>query len=270
MECGSPFEEAGHGKFQASQGRPYSESPNRQPAPRGYSSERYSTEEQPVMYADSTLAAEVPTRYRQQPNPMLEQLKATVEEYGQYFVKYLKKPTAVFQNPHAEYLNGLTTFLLFVMFTGIGYFSLKPPGKSFFPFVGETFLYFAVHAAIIVVSLYTVSRFFGPELSLKKFIGIYGTHLIPTLIIGAAANLLIQFDLPAYGTVLLSLSATYYALYILPLYLIVKMVATRSALIDPLYAYLSFITMAGILHALFLSFAAEKKLALFIQSLSFL
>lgn len=268
MDCGAPFEES-QGPFRVSQGRPHSESSNRQPVPRHYSSESYpSVETQPV-YSQSAIMAEPQTRYRQ-PNPMLEQFKGTVEDYGRYFLKYAKNPSAVFRNPQEEFFNGLTTFLLLVFVAGISYFSLEPAGETFVPFLGQTLLYFVVHAAIIIISLYTVSRFFGPELSIKKFIAIYGTHLIPAAVIGVLALLLIQLDFAAYGIVLLALSATYYTLFILPLYLIVKLLSTRTSLIDPLYAYLSYIAMAGILHTFFIKFAVEKDLALFIQSLAFL
>lgn len=262
MECGAPFEESGQSPFQVSAGRPHAESSSR-PVPRQYSSESH-----PV-YSQSAIVAEPPTRYRP-PNPMLEQLKGTIDEYARYFLKYVKNPSAVFRNPQEEYVNGLATFLLFAILTGISYFTLKPAGETFLPFVGETLLYFTVHAAIIIISLYTISRFFGPELTVRKFIGIYGTYLIPSLIVGVIAMLLIQMDFAAYGIVLLSLSATYYALFILPLYLIVKLLTTRSSLIDPLYAFLAYIAMAGILHAVFFQFAADRELATFIQSLAFL
>jgi hypothetical protein len=200
---------------------------------------------------------------RERPNMGVEKVKGTLIAYRKYFTHYFKKPVDVFLQNENEYLNGVITIVIFALLTGISYFGLRDSfdsiESSFFQVVSETFLFIVVSTFIALLSLYVINKLFGPELELQNIIGIYGTHLFPIIVLVLLSNVFILMNLIVFGNVLLVV-AVLYAIFILPLYLLTKLLAQQATNIDPHYSFISYIIVFSILFSAYLLLATDLNI----------
>ena len=199
-----------------------------------------------------------------QSNKYIKRVELASKKYWNYFLNYLKHPSLVLKQGEKEFSNGVTTIVIMAFFVGLLLFTFMKRAPfpfleasyepSFISMVGSSLIIFFISTAIIVGSLFLTTKFLGPEQSVKSFIGIYGTYLIPSILLLLVAFILLLLKAYAYSNFLLSF-ALLFAFFIIPLYILIKLLANEKSVIDPLYCVLAYIVIFGSAFAIYLAFS---------------
>ena len=122
---------------------------------------------------------------------------------------------------------------------------------SFTSVIGSSLLFVFISTAIIIGSLFLTIKFLGSEHSFKSITGIYGTHLIPSTFLVLISFILLLLKAYTYSNFLLSF-ALLFSFFIIPLYILIKLLTKEEGGIDPLYCVLAYIVIFGIAFSIYL------------------
>ncbi|MEC5423230.1 Yip1 family protein [Virgibacillus sp. C22-A2] len=189
----------------------------------------------------------------------MEKVKHTSKDYWAFFKEYLKHPSRIFTNREESFKNGLISMaivafmmavssaMLYGSFMDMAYYYNGPSGLSIF---GYTLVFIAVSMVIILFILFLVNQLFGTAYSFKEMTSVYGAHLVPVIIVIAAAFLLILLKSFTIGGYLLLIS---FGLVVttFPIYLISSLLTRQSKNLDPLYGYLTYLVLMGVAFLIF-------------------
>src|SRR5690625_1036558 len=187
-------------------------------------------------------------QHTQTENDTVERMKETSKEFWSYFTYYLKQPSHIFAKRGNEFTNGiinivvmlvlfsLSTYFLFRNFMSAAMYGFNP-GVPFFPIFGNTLFFTAIFILLVIGILFGVNKLFGSEYSFKEIISVYGGHLSLTIIIAAAAFILLLVKANLIGMILIAVVFGL-AITTTPLYLISSLLTRKSKSLDPFYGYL--------------------------------
>lgn len=228
---------------------------------------------QPVTSAPSAVPTyQAPT----DPNLHVEKVKETSKQYWAYFLEHLKKPSTIIERYDMNFINALITFAIFALITAlsvndmISYFitpiddfaglfveeSLKP---SFVKILFYVVCALAIAFALSIGSLFAVSKFFGPQTHFKPLITMFGTYLIPSVLVALAAYLLLLIDSLVIGRTLFVLGLLF-AIFVMPLFLITTLINKKSQQIDSFYAFIAYIVLFAVGLSIVLSVFVDTTL----------
>jgi len=200
-------------------------------------------------------------RSNQQPNEYIERVKNASKTYWNYFLNYLRQPSLALKQGEKEFLNGILNIVTMAFILGLFLFtSMKRVPSSFFEasyepsftsVIGSSLLFVFISTAIIIASLFLTIKFLGSEHSFKSIAGIYGTHLIPSTFLVLISFILLLLKAYTYSNFLLSF-ALLFAFFIIPLYILIKLLTKEEDGIDPLYCVLAYIVIFGIAFSIYL------------------
>lgn len=196
----------------------------------------------------------------------MKRMKGKAIKYWNFVLGYMKNPVNVFQQDQNEFGNGVMTTILFAVIAGICQFAIQTQeGASFLTVVSETALFLMIGVAIASTSLFVINKLFSAELSIKAIIGIYGTHMIASLILVCITYILILVNFTAFGSMLLIVLTTY-TIFLLPLYILSKLLSQHATNMDPLYSYISYIVMFAILYSIYLHAVTDQGISIFFSN----
>lgn len=169
-------------------------------------------------------------------------------QYFTYFTTHLKNPTSIFANESKKTVNGVVTWLLFVALIGLVVYSALDafiqfslledwfyyeafPTNYFMKFFTRAALYAAIYTGTIIFILFgLINLFIGPK-TIKWVTQMYGTLLIPAIVMAAVTWLLIVLD--SYTVALVAFSLTFsMTTLILPLVMVYQCARETEPKID--------------------------------------
>lgn len=181
-----------------------------------------------------------------------DKLKDTSRAYGGFFKSYVRQPSQIFLSRSRESTNGfisigLTLLLIALTFNTIlsnllTYYHYKPSFVSVLIYVS---IYLLVLVAAVISSLFLINKFFGTDCAYKDMISIFGIHMTPVAVVSAAAFILSIIKSNDFALLLLVISILL-MFYLIPLYIISSLLTRRPKGLDPLYGYLIYIVVVGI------------------------
>ncbi|MGI2327585.1 hypothetical protein [Planococcus sp. YIM B11945] len=239
-------------------------------------------QEQPINTAQSAAAAPA-YQAPAEPSIHVEKVKETSKQYWNYFLVHLKKPSSILENHHQHFINGLITFGILALLTALGlydmvsYFfgpvddfgsvfeqeSLKP---SFFKILLYTVISVAVVFALSIGSLFAISKFFGPQTQIKSLVAMFGTYLIPVILVMLASYLLLLIDSRGVGSSLFFLGLLF-SIFILPLFLITTLVSRSAHHIDAFYSFIAYIVLFTVGLSIVLTIFADSSISNFMAEI---
>jgi len=191
----------------------------------------------------------------------IDWVKNASKMYWNYFLNYLKHPSLALKQGEKEFLNGVINIVTMAFIIGLVLFTFIKRATSSFPkalyepsftsVMGSSLLFVFISTVIIIVSLFLTIKFLGSEHSFKSIAGIYGTHLIPSTFLIVISFILLLLKAYTYSNFLLSF-ALLFAFFIIPLYILIKLLTKEEAGIDPLYCILAYIVIFGIAFSIYL------------------
>ncbi|WP_029271113.1 YIP1 family protein [Virgibacillus alimentarius] len=189
--------------------------------------------------------------------------------YGSYFVNYLKQPSIAFSTRGEAFTHGLISMAIVAFLMALSFYLLVRnfaraafegygdlftdayySGPSLFSVFVYAFIFMIISMGIVVILLYIINHLFGTAYQLKEMIGIYGTHLVPIIVLTGVTFLLILLKSNTIGGYLL-LFTLGLVLTSFPLYLISSLLTRQSKNLEPLYAYLIYIISVAIVFGIF-------------------
>lgn len=208
------------------------------------------------------------------PNIHLENLKRRLKNYSAYFIQKLKKPSHTYNHGETEFTSSFVSIILFIVLLTISSFIFtrnlywsNPP--SFLSFFMEALLLTFFMILIVIVSLFLINNFFGPQHSFKTIICYFGAQLSP-LIIGVAISMLLMLVKSfTYGNIFLSICIIF-GLFILPLHVISIILSKKESFADPLYGFILYIVTFTILFILFISIVGVSTISGYFDHLNYL
>ncbi len=184
------------------------------------------------------------------PNETAEKLKATSQNYGKFFMEYLKKPSNARFTTENDFINGLITIAAFVLIaTILSYISITanyPFGSPSFmdaffkPLVSELILY----AVIPVLIFGAYFNFIDKGKNIQQFYAKFGAYLIPFALVFIVGELFSLLDIGVLSYVAATIGSTGVLLMIPTLILFEQDSESKKGL-DRVYAL--FISVAAIL-----------------------
>ena len=194
-----------------------------------------------------------------EPNVHVEKVKETSKQYWTYFLQYLKKPSSIFDQPSSNFVHAFISIILFALILTLSLHKnislVASPLEEFSSFIGQesvmpsfisilfsTLLTVAVLILLGMVSVFLISKFFGNNVSFKDVFTLIGTLLIPFIVIGLVAYILLLIGSLFFGNVLLVVSFLL-SIYVMPLFVVSKLLAKTSRSLDSFYAYLAYIVL---------------------------
>ncbi|BAQ10060.1 hypothetical protein OXB_1589 [Bacillus sp. OxB-1] len=207
-----------------------------------------------------------------EPSIHMEKLKAQSKMYGTYFMRQLKNPSRPLEDEQTGFPNALISIILFsmliagAMYTLIRNVSWSHEGGAFLTALASQMAFILGFIALVLISLYTINHFFGPALTLKSIVSLYGAHLSFLLISAAASLLFILMNSFTFGVVALTITMSL-AIFILPLHLVSTLLTEKPAGLDPLYGTLLYVAMFSILLLLLTTIVADSAFGEFLHGL---
>ena len=200
-------------------------------------------------------------QYDQRSSEYIEKVKNASKMYWNYFLNYLKNPSLALKQGEKEFLNGIINIVTLAFIIGLFLFTfMKRVTSSFLEasyelsftaVIGSSLLFIFFSTAIIIASLFLTIKYLGSEHSFKSIAGIYGTHLIPSTVLVFISFILLLLKAYTYSNLLLSF-ALLFAFFIIPLYILIKLLTKEEAVIDPLYCVLAYVVIFGIAFTVYL------------------
>ncbi|MER2090420.1 MAG: hypothetical protein ABS920_11835 [Sporosarcina sp.] len=268
VNCGNSQEV---GKFCGKCGTPFAPVNNETATPEQAATTANRAGEGHMHQAPNTAQAQqMPQPAPVEPNIHVEKIKAQSKMYGGYFMQHLKRPSHAFNQSQEGFVNGLiSVILLGVVFalivSAVSSSFLSSYGPSFISVFGSTIISVLIVVGLPIVTLFIINKLFGPQLSFKSIISIYGAHLSPLLIGSGAALILILLKSFAFANVILA-TVLMFAIFILPLYLISVLLTKKSTnTLDPLYGFILYLVLFTILFIIFITILADSALGQFID-----
>ncbi len=209
-----------------------------------------------------------------QTNEYVEKLKAVSKMYWNYFLNYLRRPSEVLKQGEKEFVNGIVNIVIMAMFIGLALFTLlkrttwPPYTPSFFQTIGSTLAFVLICTAIVIGSLLLTIKFLGPDQSFENIAGIYGTHLIPSTFLVLIAFILFNLKAYTFGNLLL-MFALLLAFFIVPIYILIKLLEQKATALDPLYCVIVYIVVFGIAFSIFHSVLEDTVMGGLMSRLNF-
>ncbi len=169
-------------------------------------------------------------------------VKSKVKAYRDFCFHYVKYPDEILKSDNQKFGFGVTTFLLIILFLGVANYKIKPTDVGFITSIGEAFLFVGMNILLAAASLYLISTLFGPPLEGKLVVSIYGTYLLPVMLMTVMAALLSILNLFSIVVVLLTISFLYAVLF-LPIYILIRLLVQQSNNLMPIYSYMSYLVL---------------------------
>lgn len=188
----------------------------------------------------------------------LEKAKEASKLYWNYFLVFLKKPSAIFENSAQNFMNALISIAIFFIFTVliihnlVGHFvrllasftpqdifSSSEPLAFMMPTVMDiapnVFLSLAVLFALSFGAIFIVMKLMDSQLDLKKMVTVIGTLLIPSILVLAVSYLLLLLGLRSFGNSLFLIGLVI-SFLVTPIYAIIGFIKKQSKKYDALHA----------------------------------
>lgn len=198
-----------------------------------------------------------------EPNVYIENTKEKSKLYLKYFMQQLKEPALAKNQGETNYSNGLISIFLLAFLIGLTFFAaISSAGiyvPSFFSIFIGMLLFSVASMGLVVVTLWLVNNFFGPQHSFKSIINLYGGHLSPVLILAIVSLLLMLLKSYTFGSLSL-LIVFLFSIMLLPLYLITVLLTKKSSSLDPLYGYVIYIATFSIFYMIFTFILADSTI----------
>ena len=186
-------------------------------------------------------------------NAYADKVKVASKMYGNYFLRYLKHPVEVFKQGEKEFSNAVVTLFMMAILVGLVLFTFMTGAaspsveeSSSFAVISGASAYALISMIVVLASLFLTTMFPGPEQSIKRLIVIYGTHLLSPIILVVIALVLLLLQASTFAIILL-LFAFLLAFFIVPLYMLAKLVTEESTSVDPLYSVMIYLVIVGII-----------------------
>lgn len=212
----------------------------------------------------------------QQPNIHVEKVKETSKMYWSYYLQYLKHPSKIFENSEREFINGLISIAVFAVLVSLAAFNSTPStgfdfldqaGPSFITVLLGTVISIAILSGVVTFALFLANRFFGPNMSYKKIVSIYGAHLTPIILLAAVSFLLLLLKSYIAGNMLMFITLGL-PFILLPLYLIGRFLSIQAKGMDPLYGFLSYIILSSVLFSIVFAVLADSLMNYILDSIN--
>jgi hypothetical protein len=208
-----------------------------------------------------------------EPNVHVEKFKNQMKLYGSYFSQQLKKPGLAYNRGEAEFTNGLISIILLGVIIALSLFTFMNQmivsiGTGFFSFVSGALAFTLIAMGIVVISLFLINTFFGPQLSFKSIISLYGAHFSPLLIGAVISLILMLLKSFNYGNLILSI-VFMITVFVLPLYLTGLLLTNKSTGMDPFYGFILYIVTFSILFAIFITVLADTTIGSYVDELMY-
>ncbi|MBK3497436.1 hypothetical protein JFL43_22030 [Viridibacillus sp. YIM B01967] len=235
--------------------------------------------------AAATTSSAVQSNQKTTQNESIEKVKIQSRQYWSYFIKNLKNPSHGFKEKGQQFINAIISMAILSILLGITVYygvsqSIKAAsggfsstveevlGISLFSVIFYVFIFVAASMLIVEVVLLMMSRFVNQNISFKDIVGIYGAHLSP--VISLAAVTFLFYLLSANITASIMLVIVYIlAIFIMPLYIICKLINEQPQKIDAFYGYIIYIVAFTIVYYIFIMVVIDTALGRFIDSLEY-
>lgn len=210
-----------------------------------------------------------------EPNPHIENIKDKSKLYFNYFIKYLKNPSHIYNKDENEFLNGMISIVLLATLIGFSFFRLVNNNAydiyntSFFSIFGSLFIFSIISTGLVLLTLFLINNFFGPQHSPKLIVTLYGGHLSPVILLGIASLLLLFFKSFTFGSITLIIIFLF-SVFILPLYLISFLLTKKSNSADPFYGFIIYIVTFFILFMILTIILADSMISHLLNNLKYI
>ncbi|MFY3792743.1 Yip1 family protein [Ureibacillus sp. MALMAid1270] len=194
-----------------------------------------------------------------QPNVHVERVKDQSKMFFSYFGEYLKSPSTIFGRGESQFVNGIISIVLYAIIFGLSLFFVANQfvsafsmgaynaGSQFFQIFFSGFIAIIILVALVIVALLIINKLFGPDVSFKELISNYGALIIPSLLLLALAAIFLVINVYNFAMIFFMISL-FIALIAVPLYMITRLLGTRSKTIDPFYAYILYIVLFSVFY----------------------
>ena len=232
-------------------------------------------------------ATNVPPVTPAQPNEHVEKVKDQSKQFWNYFTKYIKNPSEIFATGDRDFVNALISIFVFAFILGItvyvsissfarramgglgelgGLFMEEYQGPPFFTIFASVFVFTLVSIALVVVSLLIISKLFGPADSWKETLSYYGTFILISSVLAIIGLLLIIIKSFVFGNVIVILSYLL-MLIVIPMFIISKLLVSKSKSVDKFYGYLLYIVLFAIIFSIYITIIADSTIGQVIDQL---
>lgn len=188
------------------------------------------------------------TNEQQPPNEAVEKIKEIGNDFSNFFLTLVKKPSAAKQANQNDWISSVITIGIYALVFALGYFfTLKIVGDPFSSSLGDLtggstsvpftdgflwpFLKFVVLFAIILGVTFTALKLATSDFNFLETLSKYGAYLMPFTLLLILGYLLFFIKLEAVGVVVLFVSF-FAAVFIIPTILLME---EKSSGIDRMY-----------------------------------
>jgi len=222
------------------------------------------TDETPIQQQHDEIPIAKASHPQEETNPNFDKVKDSSTQYFAYFKKHLKNPSAIFTSISGNTLNGVVSWLIFIGMIGIiAYAAIDVfiqfiilqdldfdevlPTNYFMTIFTRGALFTAIITGTIIFILFGLINLFIRPVTFKWVTQMYGTVLIPAILMSAATWLLILLGSYTVATVTFSLTLSM-VLLVLPLIVLYQTARDTEPKIDRVHIgliYLGAYTLAS-------------------------
>lgn len=195
----------------------------------------------------------------------LEKAKKASKLYWNYFLTYMKKPSAIFESTAQNLLNALITLAIFFIFVGLvihnmveyvfqlfaslssgSIFSTSEPTDFLTPSLVDTFpnvfLFIFTLFVLSFGSIFLATKLVKSTPDFKQLVTVIGTLLMPAILFMVAAYLLFFVGMRSFGNILFFIGLMV-SFLVVPLYAITKFNKKISEKHDSLFSLIAYTSL---------------------------
>lgn len=213
-----------------------------------------------------------------QNSEQLENIKKHSKMYATYFIEQLKTPTVHYQ-VNTAWKNSLANIVLYIILTAISvYFLIRSMVGGFFggfdsyaaPSFIKIMFYFSIFIVLLIsinmLAVFITSKLFSEEIGFAKVVHKIGNYYTLPIIFSVLGIVLVIIKSFTYSTLIINIGFIM-AIFIIPFFVMVKLLSNKSKGIDSFYALLFYLVVTGVLSYIVFSFIIDSAIGNYLNYL---
>lgn len=228
------------------------------------------------------VAATASSNFEQQPqvtsqnSEQLEKIKEQSKMYFNYYMQQIKVPSTHFNTTELSFKNSIISIILYVILTTLSVYVLikgfiggglfESYGPSFFQIFLYMSVFFVLLITISLVAVFITTKLFSEDLTFKDVISKFGGYYMLPMMLSVIGIFLALFKSYSFATISIYVGLAIVT-GVIPMYIMVKLLSSKSKGIDSFYAFIFYIIVTIILMVIVISFIIDSTIGEYLQYL---
>ncbi|MEO4054055.1 zinc ribbon domain-containing protein [Solibacillus sp. CAU 1738] len=212
----------------------------------------------------------------QESSEQIEKIKEQSKMYFNYYMQQLKVPSTHFNATELSLKNSAISIVLYVILTALSVYVLIKGlfGGGFYDYYGPSFfkiflymsVFFILLITISLVAVFVTTKLFSEDITFKEVISKFGGYYMLPIMLSILGILLALFKSYSFASISIYIGLAI-VIGVIPIYIMVKLLSSKSKGIDSFYAFIFYIIVTIVLMVIVASFIIDSTIGEYLEYL---